>query len=47
MQLSVAANLGEAIMHLKYLDVEFAEDGEKKPEVVSTEELFKQSSHRK
>ncbi|KXT09679.1 hypothetical protein AC579_9976 [Pseudocercospora musae] len=43
--LSVTANLGEAIMHLKYLDDQFAEDG--KGSGADTAAAFAQSSHSK
>ena len=44
-QLNVSANLGEARLHLQYLDDQFAEDGQQ-ASTSSTAESFAESSHR-
>lgn len=44
-QLGVTANLGEAILHLKYLDDQFAADGENQAGKSDTAAAFAKSSH--
>lgn len=46
LQLGVTANLGEALLHLKYLDDQFAEDGSQSSSSKAAEDFAKSSHNR-